>query len=104
MVLLGGKNMFNRWKAYPKHIPKKRGWYICSIRYGEEPRQAYVMDLFWDEKTLRWKDNRRLDVYNTYEVYGYNGETHLNDKRIYKDNVCFRDDVIDFKKLPKIYK
>ena len=28
--------MFNRWKAYPKHIPKKRGWYICSIRYGEE--------------------------------------------------------------------
>ena len=50
--------MFNRWKVYPKHIPKKRGWYICSIRYGEEPGQAYVMDLFWDEKTLRWKDNR----------------------------------------------
>ena len=93
-----------RWKAYPKHIPKKRGWYICSIRYGEEPGQAYVMDLFWDENTLRWKDNRRLDVYNTYEVYGYNDETHLNDKRIYKDNVCFRDDVVAFKKLPKIYK
>ena len=52
----------------------------------------------------RWKDNRRLDVYNTYEVYGYNDETHLNDKRIYKDNVCFRDDVVAFKKLPKIYK
>ena len=96
--------MFNMWKPYPKNKPKKRGWYICSIRYGEDPCQAYVMDLFWDEKMEQWKDNRRLDVYNTYKVYGYNNETRLEDKRIYKDNVCFRTDVIAFKKLPKIYK
>ena len=96
--------MFNRWKPYPKYKPSKRGWYICSIRYGKEPRQAYVMDWFWDEKTEKWKDNRRLDVYNTYEVYGYNDETRLIDKRMYKDDVCYRNDVIAFKKLPKIYK
>ncbi|MBC5667330.1 hypothetical protein H8S00_04930 [Eubacterium sp. BX4] len=96
--------MFNMWKPYPKNNPKKRGWYICSIRYGKDPNQAYVMDLFWDEKMKQWKDNRRLDVYNTYKVYGYNNETRLEDKRIYKDNVCFRTDVIAFKKLPKIYK
>ena len=90
--------MFNRWKPYPKYKPLKRGWYICSIRYGEEPGQAYVMDLFWDEKEEKWKDNRRLDVYNTYEVYGYNDETHLIDKRMYKDNLCYRNDVIAFKK------
>ena len=59
--------MFNRWKSYPKYKPSKRGWYICSIRYGEEPGQAYVMDLFWDENEEKWKDNRRLDVYYTYE-------------------------------------
>ena len=96
--------MFNMWNPYPRNKPKKRGWYICSIRYGENPCQDYVMDLFWDEKIEQWKDNRRLDVYNTYKVYGYNNETRLEDKRIYKDNVCFRTDVIAFKKLPKIYK
>lgn len=96
--------MFNRWKPYPKYKPLKLGWYICSIRYGEEPGQAYVMDLFWDEKEEKWKDNRRLDVYNTYEVYGYNDETHLMDKRMYKDNLCYRNDVIAFKKIPRIYR
>ena len=96
--------MFNRWKPYPKYKPSKGGWYICSIRYGEEPGQAYVMDLFWDEKEEKWKDNRRLDVYNTYEVYGYNDETHLMDKRMYKDNLCYRNDVIAFKKIPRIYR
>ena len=99
-----GEYMFNRWKPYPKYKPSKRDWYICSIRYGEEPGQAYVMDLFWDEKEEKWKDNRRLDVYNTYEVYGYNDETHLIDKRMYKDNLCYRNDVIAFKKIPRIYR
>ena len=37
--------MFNLWRSYPKHKPKEKGWYICSIRYGEEPGEAYVMDL-----------------------------------------------------------
>ena len=73
------------WKPYPKHRPKKRGWYICSIRYGEDPRQAYVMDLFWDEKTEQWKDNRRLDVYNTYKVsssFNYDAKVQQKLKRV----------------------
>lgn len=96
--------MFNRWKPYPKNKPNKRGWYICSIRYGEEKEQAYVMDLFWDEEREVWKDNRRQDVYNTYDVFGYNDETGLQDKRMYKDHLCVRDDVIAFKRMPKIYR
>ena len=40
--------MFNRWKAYPKHIPKKRGWYICSIRYGEEP--GHILWIYFGTK------------------------------------------------------
>lgn len=91
-------NMFNFWKPYPKHKPKERGWYICSIRYGEEKSHAYVMDLFWDEKREVWKDNRRLNVFGMYEVNGY--ET----KNMAYDNLCFRNDVIAFKKMPKIYK
>jgi len=98
--------MFNRWKPYPKHKPKKRGWYICSIRYGEEPGQAYVMDLFWDEVREVWKDNRRSNVFQEYEVYGY-GVNIIEQpikKQIWHDKLCERDDVIAFKKLPKIYR
>ena len=98
--------MFNRWKPYPKHKPKKQGWYICSIRYGEEPGQAYVMDLFWDEKREVWKDNRRLNVFQEYEVMGW-GDSIIDTpvkKQIWTDRLCERDDVIAFKNCPKIYK
>ena len=98
--------MFNRWKPYPKYKPKKRGWYICSIRYGEDKRQAYVMDLFWDEVRGVWKDNRRLNVFSTYEVYGW-GESIIGTPaktRLYHDRLCERNNVIAFKKQPKIYR
>lgn len=97
--------MFNMWKPFPQYIPKKRGWYICSIRYGEEPSQAYVMDLFWDDGV--WKDNRRLNVFQQYEVLGYDIDDITGQpckKQIFTDNLCFRADVIAFKKCPKIYK
>ena len=98
--------MFNKWKPYPKHKPKKRGWYICSIRYGEDKGQAYVMDLFWDDILGRWKDNRRLNVFQEYEVLGYKKDIRDMDlkTRLYFDNLCYRTDVIAFKKLPRIYK
>lgn len=98
--------MFNRWKPYPKYKPKEKGWYQCSIRYGEEKGEAYVMDLWWDDKREVWKDNRRLNVYQTYEVYGWGGsiiDTPVK-QRIWHDNLCERNDVIAFKRLPKIYK
>ena len=98
--------MFNRWKPFPKYKPKKRGWYICSSRYGEEPGEAYVMDLFWDEKREVWKDNRRIDVFQSYEVYGW-GNNILDQavkKQLFYDNFCERTDVIAFKRCPKIYR
>lgn len=98
--------MFNRWKPYPKYKPKEKGWYLCSIRYGEEEGEAYVMDLWWDDKREVWKDNRRLNVYQTYEVYGWGNsiiDTPVK-QRIWHDNLCERNDVIAFKRLPKIYK
>ena len=98
--------MFNRWKPYPMNKPAKRGWYICSIRYGEDPDQAYVMELFWDEIREVWRDNRRINVFQEYEVYGY-GENIINQtvkKRLYTDNLCERNDVVAFKRMPKIYR
>lgn len=94
--------IFNPWLSYPDNKPTKRGWYICYIKYGEEDAQEYIMDLYWDEKNKKWKDNRRLDVFSLYDVYGY-GEKQCRHK-IYKDNLCIRDDVIGFKRLPRKYK
>lgn len=96
--------MFNRWKPYPKNKPKEKGWYQCSIRYGEDKNQAYVMDLYYYPESDKWKDNRRQDVFNTYAVYGYNDKTHMQDKLLLTERVCCREDVIAFKRLPKIYR
>ena len=73
-------------------------------KFGEEKEQNYVMDLFWDDEKKLWKDNRRLDVYNMYYVFGYNDETGRQDKKMYRDNLCVRNDVIAFKKLPNVYR
>jgi hypothetical protein len=98
--------MFNKWKPYPKRKPKETGWYCCSIRYGEDPDEAYVMDLWWDDKKEIWKDNRRINVFEFYDVYGYGdtGTGRPEKIKLWKDHLCIRDDVIAFKKLPKIYK
>ena len=64
------------------------------------------MDLWWDDTARVWRDNRRLNVYETYEVFGW--VSSITDtpvkKRIYGDGLCIRNDVVAFKKLPKIYK
>ena len=97
-------NIFNFWKLYPKHKPEKSGWYICSIRYGHEKSQAYVMDLWYDLDKDTWFDNRRRDVYSTYKVYGYSDITNKFDKRIYSDHLCIREDLYAWKRMPKLCK
>lgn len=96
----------NRWNEYPKKKPAKDGWYQCSVRYGNEPGEAYVMDLFYYADKDIWRDNRRQGVFNIYEVYrpckGPDGNAAM--ERIYHDHLCIRDDVIAWKNLPKIYR
>lgn len=87
----------DEWIPFPKNTPRHRGWHICSIRYGTEPGQAYVMDLFWDDEHNEWRDNRRIDVFNTYSVY------NLKNERLYNDYYCKRSDVIAFKEMPEVY-
>lgn len=97
-----------QWSEYPKKKPKKSGKYLCSIyiEHGDGRAQSYVMDLWYDVKTNRWLDNRRINVFDTHEVYGHdkgpNGEEVL--VRMYKDRLCIRNDVVAFKFLPRPYK
>jgi hypothetical protein len=98
--------MFNRWKPYPKYKPTEEGWYQCSIIYNKEQNKGYVMDLWWNKGREVWTDNRRLNVFDTYDVYGW-GEDIIEKpikKQLYYDDLCERKNVVAFKKLPKLYK
>lgn len=86
------------WIPFPENTPISRGWYICTIRYGTNYNQTYVMDLFWDDKVNEWHDNRRIDVFRTYSVY------NVKNERLHGDHYCNRKDVIAFKPIPDVYR
>lgn len=90
--------MFNKWKPFPKCTPKKEGMYLCTIKYGDEEHQTYVIDLWWDPLLKIWKDKRRLVIFSEYDVFDYAG------KLLHYDSLCERDNVIAFMNLPKVYK
>lgn len=98
-----------RWNEYPKKKPKKNDWYQCTVKFlvDEEKNlyESYVMDLYYDVKNDKWKDDRRQDVFDIYEVYGNcegpNGIEAL--ERLYTDDCCVRDYVIAWKLLSKPY-
>lgn len=94
--------MFNRWKPYPKYKPSTKGWYQCSIRYGTDQGQAYVMDLYYYPDIDQWRDNRVQHIVDSYEVFGYGKRNERH--QIQTCLLSNRNDVIAFKKLPRIYK
>lgn len=93
------------WKRFDKHKPTKNGWYQCTIsfEFGDSVHQTYVMDLYWDNSTQKFRDNRRQNVFDTYDVYGYkNGNKR---EKLFTSNLCDRTDtVVAWKNLPKPYK
>lgn len=63
-----------------------------------KPAERYVMDLYWYNETQRFKDNRRQNVYSTYEVLNYKNE------KMHTDHLCDRtENVIAWKNIPKTY-
>jgi hypothetical protein len=90
------------WHKFPKTKPKKNGWYQCTVEVSNQ--QRYVMDLFWYGDRQQFRDNRRQDVFDSYDVYGYNNETKLNDKKLYTINLCNRtDEVVAWRQQYKPY-
>lgn len=98
-----------RWKPFPQHKPKVDGWYQCTIEYGDENKQRYVMDLYWYGKCKgegRWIDNRRQSIFDSYNVYALDSMMFkVDNKRLLTTALCDRtDSVTAWKKLPKPYK
>lgn len=63
----------NRWFPISEKLPKENGWYQCTVVSNDLPR---TMELFY--KNGKWVDNRRIDMFNLYDIYGYGntGEKH----------------------------
>lgn len=87
------------WKDFNKYKPKKDGWYLCSITFGNKNfNQSYVMCLYWYAEKQAFKDNIRQYVFETYNVFNFAGE------RMYTERLCDRaDNATAWRKLPKYY-
>lgn len=93
------------WKRFDKVKPKEDGWYQCSIEFyvTENETQRYIMDLYWYSEAKRFIDNRRKNVFDEYDVYGYGSDN--TKKKLYRDNLVDRtDSVTAWRKVPKPYK
>jgi len=56
-----------RWISVSEELPKKNEWYSCTVDLSNF--QLVTMDLYF--KNGKWLDNRRIDMFNCYEIYGY---------------------------------
>lgn len=92
--------IFNPWRPYPLWIPKKDGWYQCTIQSFEEPEERWVMDLYFNTRTKIWEDKRRQNVFTGYKVFK-SGRGTQDYNRVYTDKLCIRNDVIAWKKVDK---
>ena len=93
--------MFNRWRQYPKRKPKEKGYYLCTVKMGDD--DGYVLKLFYNPKHDRWSDIRRQKLFDGYVVYKV-CRAPIEENRVYTDGLCDRtDDVVAWKKLSDPY-
>ena len=90
-----------RWIPVSERLPKDNGWYRCTVIINDLPR---TIELFY--KNGKWLDNRRIDMFNTYDIYGY-GNTTEKHKLSYQELISEFDwtkNVIAWMPLPEPYK
>ncbi len=90
----------NKWIPVSERLPKENGWYECTVVLNDLPR---TMELFY--KNGKWLDNRRIDMFNLYDIYGY-GNTKEKHKLSYQEISGFEwtDHVFAWMLLPDPYK
>lgn len=94
--------IFNFWRPYPFFVPKKSGWYQCTVAHGEGLNEPKVMDLYFDDWHSKWVDLRRQTVFDGYKVYE-SCRAPIEDNRVYTDTDCERIDILAWKHLPRYY-
>jgi hypothetical protein len=67
------------WISVNEQLPKENRWYQCTVILNDLPQ---TIELFY--KNGKWLDNRRIDMFNTYDIYGY-GNTKEKHKLSYQE-------------------
>lgn len=88
------------WIPVSEDLPKENGWYQCTVILNDLP---WTMELFY--KNGKWLDNRRINMFDTYDIYGY-GNTKEKHKLSYQELISefeWNQVVIAWQPLPKPY-
>lgn len=91
----------SKWIPVSKNPPEEDGWYQCTVIVNALP---WTMELFY--KNGKWLDNRRIDMFNTYDMYGY-GCTNEKHKLSYQELISefdWTEKVVAWMPLSKPYK
>ena len=67
------------WIPCNENPPTNNGWYQCTVIVNDLP---LTTELFY--KNGKWLDNRRINMFNTYDIYGY-GNTAEKHKLSYQE-------------------
>lgn len=101
IVYIFSTEILNFWRKYPKRKPKFNGWYQCTVKHGFGVHKPRVMDLYFHDGY--WIDRRRKQVFEGYKVYKPS-RAAIEDNRVWNDELCDRDDVIAWRRLPNVYR
>ena len=89
------------WTPVSEELPKDNGWYQCTVI---SDNLILTMDLFY--KDGKWLDNRRINMFNTYDIYGYGNSTEKH-KLSYQELISefdWTENVMAWMPLLKPYK
>ncbi len=91
----------NKWIPVSERLPKENGWYQCTVIPNNVPM---TLELFF--KNGKWLDNRRINMFDLYDIYGY-GNTKEKHKLSYQDLISefeWTENVIAWMPLPEPYR
>lgn len=87
------------WHKYPKSKPRKEGLYLCIVQDGID-RKLRILQ-YKNRYEEKWLDNDRISMFRNYHCMSV-----VLDKAvwlIYDEDCEPTDNVIAWRKLPKIY-
>lgn len=89
-----------KWIPVSERLPEYNGWYQCTANLDD---LLLTVDLYY--KNGKWLDNRRINMFDTYEIYGYGNSTEKH-KLSYEELISEFDwtaNVIAWMPLPEPY-
>jgi hypothetical protein len=61
---------YERWVPVSEDLPRNNDWYHCTVVVNDLP---WTAEFYY--KNGKWLDNRRIDMFHTFDIYGYDPDT-----------------------------